>query len=193
MKKSKTIENQLKNKLTVEETHSTESVISVGGHIISGRESYTKNEILVLKQSSLINHVEYLPFLAQIDLREKFFTITEFCDADGLPPLSRKQKDIFVNFRRLSELSSEPCIFSNTKSIDCFSIKQTIVSDCSVIASLTVSALYERRFSRKLISNIIYPQNRNGEPVYNPCGKYMVKLNLNGISRKVCWKSNFIF
>lgn len=35
------------------------------------------------------------------------------------------------------------------------------------------------------LNSIIYPQNRKGDPQFNPCGKYMVKLNLNGVPRKV--------
>ncbi|KAK2172111.1 hypothetical protein NP493_993g00016 [Ridgeia piscesae] len=36
-----------------------------------------------------------------------------------------------------------------------------------------------------IIIVIIYPQNKKGEPQYNPCGKYMVKLHINGVPRKV--------
>lgn len=35
------------------------------------------------------------------------------------------------------------------------------------------------------LNSIIYPQNKKGEPEYNPCGKYMVKLHINGVPRKV--------
>lgn len=158
---------------------------SKSGHIISGQDSYSKEEIQVLRQSSNINGIDYVPFIAQIDLRERFSTLSMFEDPKGLLALSSKQKSVIVGFRRLSELAENPLIFENFNRIDCYAIKQTIVTDCSFIASLTVASLYERRFSKRLISCIIYPQNRKREPVYNPCGKYMVILHINGILRKV--------
>ena len=73
------------------------------------------------------------------------------------------------------------------------------------MASLTVSADYERKFKTRLVTRyvsylvvqtcdgytdlccfrLIYPQNSSGEPVINPNGKYFVSFNLNGCRRRV--------
>jgi calpain-7 len=37
----------------------------------------------------------------------------------------------------------------------------------------------------RLISNNIFPQDANGKPIYNPAGKYIVKLFVNGTWRAV--------
>ncbi|XP_036287416.1 calpain-7 isoform X7 [Pipistrellus kuhlii] len=157
-------------------------------------QRYTAEEIEVLRTTSKINGVEYVPFMA-IDLRERFAYPMPFCITYSVPsivpgtndrlgklPLSPKQKAMFSKWVRPEDLSNNPTMIYTVSS---FSIKQTIVSDCSFVASLAISAAYERRFNKKLITSIIYPQNKDGEPEYNPCGKYMVKLHLNGVPRKV--------
>ncbi|XP_040208994.1 calpain-7 isoform X2 [Rana temporaria] len=145
------------------------------------RQRYTSEEIEVLRKTSKINGIEYVPFMS-VDLKERFAFPMPYSDRYGKLALSPKQKAIFSRWVRPDEITNNPIMIYTVSS---FSIKQTIVSDCSFVASLAISAAYERRYNKKLITSIIYPQNKKGEPEYNPCGKYMVKLHINGVPRKV--------
>jgi hypothetical protein len=54
-----------------------------------------------------------------------------------------------------------------------------------------IAAAFERRHGKQLITKIIFPQDRHGTPIYNPGGKYLVKLHINGIPRKVLVDDRF--
>lgn len=150
---------------------------------VSGQDTYTEEEKLVLLHTSKINRREYVPFMS-MDLSERFQYSIPFTDKDGPLTLSPKQKRDFYKFVRPEELCSDPCIVYGPAP-NYLSIKQTVISDCSFVASLAVSASYEKRFGRKLVTAIIYPQSKDRKPIYNPFGKYMVKLHINGVARKV--------
>uniref|UniRef100_A0A8C2X587 Calpain 7 n=1 Tax=Cyclopterus lumpus TaxID=8103 RepID=A0A8C2X587_CYCLU len=137
-------------------------------------DRWNQGHVLVLETAS--NAV----LIAESTLKRLFVLPSR--DKTGKLALSPKQKAIFSRWVRPDEICNNPTMIMSVSS---FSIKQTVVSDCSFVASLAISASYERRYSKKLITSVIYPQNRRGEPEYNPCGKYMVKLHINGVPRKV--------
>lgn len=150
---------------------------------VVSKEGYTMEEKKVLEKTSLINSRVYVPFM-EIDAKEKFHFTIPFSDKEGLLELSPKQKKEFVQWLRISELCEHPEIIIGTHP-DYHSIKQTVVSDCSFVSSLTVAALHEKKFNRRILTSIIYPRNSKDEPIYNPSGKYIVKLHVNGIARKI--------
>ncbi|KAJ1352108.1 hypothetical protein KIN20_008301 [Parelaphostrongylus tenuis] len=150
----------------------------ISNHKVDG---LTKDELVVLAITSNINGRKYVPFLS-FDLKEKFNYSIPFSDKDGKLVLTKKQKDRIKAWLRPHEIFDEPKLIDN---IDSGTIKQTVISDCSFVASLSVAARYERRFGKQIITSIIYPQNKAGIPVYNPAGKYMVKFHINGVWRKV--------
>lgn len=159
--------------------------------------SLSDEEISVLKGSSLIASGLFLPFSheeAECLSREVHskMKVKPWSDPDGFLRLSDKQKKRFVKFMRPSEIIRQrsrtgmkqhtPVMVSD---ISPYTIRQQYVTDCSFIASLCICALFEKRFRKRLITSIIYPQDKNGIPIYNPGGKYIVKMWLNGVARAV--------
>jgi calpain-7 len=159
--------------------------------------SLTKEEIAILKQSSLIASGLFLPWSDQDAADVSAAALhpkSLYTDPDGLLELSDQQKLRFHQWARPSEIARirHQTGFSRTKqtpvlvkAITPYSIKQQYVTDCSFIASLCICASFERRFRKRLVTNILYPQTPQGALLYNPQGKYLVKLWLNGVARCV--------
>lgn len=70
-------------------------------------------------------------------------------DKDGKLALSPSQIKHFHKWVRPDEIFENPNLMMLISS---FSVKQTCISDCSFVASLTVCAQYERNFNKKILS-----------------------------------------
>lgn len=136
----------------------------------------------VLGDSSLINGYRFPVWRDNEHLLETFIYPVPFSDPDGVLALSQKQVDAGVRYARPSEFMHDPVML---ESVNPWNIIQTLVGDCSFVCSVCVAAAMECRTRQRIVSNIIYPQNKKGLPIYNPSGKYIVKLFYNGVPRKV--------
>jgi calpain-7 len=143
-----------------------------------------EEELDVLRETSFIGGKRFYPWM-DIDKQERFtLDRGRFIDPDGRLALSPKQQTAFAAWKRpedfLSNIEPKAIVL-----ISPYSIKQTLITDCSFVSAISVASNYERMFKKKLLTNSLYPQDKNGNPKYNPWGKYTVKLHINGVDRKV--------
>jgi len=125
-------------------------------------------EIDVLRRTSRIHGKLFLPWGSDDPKAERFSYADPWNDPEGLLPLSKKQQAALGSWRRPHEFTTSPVMIANVSPLV---ITQDLVGDCSFVASLCITAAFERRFRRRLITGIIWPQNSSGTPVYNPSGK----------------------
>jgi calpain-7 len=120
---------------------------------------YTREELDVLRRSSLINGHLFLPWIEE----DAAWTLTKeedqemFTDPDGYLPLSAKQEAKLAVWIRPHEYT-QLCQVPPPIMIDQVSphvIKQNVVTDCSFVASLCIAAAFEKRFQKQLITSII--------------------------------------
>ena len=161
------------------------------------QQRLSAEEVQILKASSLMASGVFLPWSdedATHVLTESRRSSRMYTDPNGFLPLSESQKRVFERWARPSEIarmryqqgiSKTLQEIAVAKLITPFTIKQKYVTDCSFVASLCICANFERRFQKRLITSILYPQTAQGGLVHNPTGKYMVKLWLNGVARCV--------
>ncbi|KAK3277900.1 hypothetical protein CYMTET_14125 [Cymbomonas tetramitiformis] len=139
----------------------------------------TPQEKQVLQRSSYVAGQVYLPWLPQDDV-DQLSQPSLF--SDSLLVLSPSQIKHLAGWKRLPELAVKPVL---VHSINAFTVRQTLVPNCSFVSSLCCCALYEARFNRRLLTSRLFPQDAHGEPKINPSGQYAVKLHFNGVERKV--------
>ncbi|KAI9098288.1 hypothetical protein DFS34DRAFT_620310 [Phlyctochytrium arcticum] len=151
-------------------------------HDLLGHEQmFNDTEIDILKKSSLINGLLFLPWLER-DCSDVESERKVFSDPDGFLRLSVPQKVSFKCWKRFGEIVPNCRMIQGLKE---GSIVQDAVADCSLVASLCVASEYERNFNVAILTNRIFPQDAKGSPVINSNGKYLVKLIWNGVARKV--------
>ncbi|KAG5493632.1 hypothetical protein JIQ42_02005 [Leishmania sp. Namibia] len=126
------------------------------------------------------------------DVQEGYGAENIFMPCEGVwedaftPKLCPKQISSGAVLMHFSGYRQTGLDYTIVRDADPLHIRQSVVGDCSLVCSLMICASYQKRFpNAKIISNVIYPQDSDGNPILNPKGKYCVKMLINGITRIV--------
>jgi calpain-7 len=172
-------------------------------------------EIAVLRRSSFINGKRFVPFFPADASYANLSGNGRWRDSDGILDLSGKIKKISSSLNRSRLICNSILYLSKAKQqkrlagwapaedyipnativnqVSPRNVTQTLVSDCSFVSAMILSAGYENKFHTQIITNSLFPQNRERKPVLNPYGKYCVRLHINGCWRLVEVDSRFPF
>ncbi len=99
------------------------------------------------------------------------------------PNLPYKLEKDNIEWKNMSSISSNPKIFESDMNSYKF-IKLGKLSDSSLIAALISVCNYEKKFDKRIITSLIYPQKDN-DSIINKYGTYGVKIYLNGTYRYI--------
>ncbi|KAG5469486.1 hypothetical protein LSCM1_02707 [Leishmania martiniquensis] len=147
------------------------------------------SEMELLRKSGITSTI-LLPLWDDVD--EGYGAENIFMPCEGVwedaftPKLCPKQISSGAVLMHFSGYSQTGLDYTIVRDADPLHIRQSVVGDCSLVCSLMICASYQKRFpNAKIISNAIYPQGSDGNPILNPKGKYCVKMLINGITRIV--------
>ncbi|KAK2956033.1 putative Calpain-type cysteine protease DEK1 [Blattamonas nauphoetae] len=151
------------------------------------RPHFSREEQQVLISSSSFHSLTFEPWVDQDVVDSQFIPADRqlFTDPYVLPLASSQKKHSPVWLRPREIVAYQAQDMAIFGEMNPATIHQTVVGDCSFLSSLSGIALLERRTGKKYLSNLIYPQNRQGVSVYNPIGRYFVRLYFNGCWRRV--------
>ncbi|KAF8422398.1 hypothetical protein EV426DRAFT_605567 [Tirmania nivea] len=145
----------------------------------SSRTLSNREQMVVLRSSKVAGH-KFPPWITEPS-QSDFNSGELFTDATGMLPLSDAQARILDVWKRSSEVHERVSVVPENP----LDLAQDAITDCSIVASMCAAVSREERGYSKIVSNIIYPQEKDGTPKLSGNGKYVVKLYFNGCHRKV--------